>query len=104
GDALLKEDRPIDSDAVLSAVSRQFAVTVDALRGKCREHGVAWARQVAMYVLREETSASLLQIGQWLGGRDHTTVMHGCARVGQQIAKDERSRADVSLIRAGLRG
>lgn len=102
GDAL-KEERPIDSDAVLSAVSRQFAVTVDALRGKCREHGVAWARQVAMYVLREETSASLLQIGQWLGGRDHTTVMHGCARVGQQIAKDERSRADVSLIRASLR-
>ena len=97
------EERPIDSDAVLSAVARHFTVSLEALRGKSREHGVAWARQVAMYILRKETPASLLQIGQLLGGRDHTTVMHGCSRVGELIAKDERARSDVSLIRAGLR-
>ena len=97
------EERPIDSEAVLSAVARHFTVTQEALRGKSREHGVAWARQVAMYILREETPSSLLQIGQLLGGRDHTTIMHGCARVGELIAKDERARSDVSLIRAGLR-
>ena len=97
------EERPVDCDAVLSAVARHFTLTPEALRGKSREHGVAWARQVAMHILREETSSSLLQIGQFLGGRDHTTVMHGCARVGEQIAKDERARSDVSLIRASLR-
>ena len=97
------EERPVDSEVILRAVARHFTVSLEALRGKSREHGVAWARQVAMFVLREETDASLLQIGQFLGGRDHTTVMHGCARVGEQIAKDERARSDVSLIRASLR-
>jgi chromosomal replication initiator protein len=97
-------ERPIEAGEVLAAVARHFGVSVEALRGKSREHAVAWARQVAMYVLREETPASLLQIGQYLGGRDHTTIMHGHARVGSAIAKDARARADVATIRGSLRG
>jgi chromosomal replication initiator protein len=97
-------ERPIEAGEVLAAVARHFGVSVEALRGKSREHAVAWARQVAMYVLREETPASLLQIGQHLGGRDHTTIMHGHARVGGTIAKDARARTDVATIRGSLRG
>ncbi|MGZ3676412.1 MAG: helix-turn-helix domain-containing protein, partial [Ktedonobacterales bacterium] len=66
------------------------------------EHSIAWARQVAMYLLREETPISLPRIGQHLGGRDHTTIMHGCARVGQALARDERTRADIASILASL--
>ncbi len=86
----------------LAAVAQRFGVTVEALVGKSREHQVAWARQVAMYLLREVTNASLFQIGAQLGGRDHTTIMHGCARVSQALMSDQRLRDDLSAIRREL--
>ena len=86
----------------LVAVARHFAVTVDDLRGKSRNHQIAWARQVAMHLLREETDSSLFVIGRHLGGRDHTTIMHGCARVAKAIAEDQQARQDVTDLRASL--
>ncbi len=88
---------------VIAAVARYFGLAVSALQGASRERAVAWARQVAMYLLREETNASLFRIGQQLGGRDHTTVLHGCQRVGEALAQDGLVRADVGAIRAALR-
>ncbi|MGO8950723.1 MAG: chromosomal replication initiator protein DnaA [Ktedonobacterales bacterium] len=96
---------PVDRapEDVIAAVARYFGLAVAALEGASRERAVAWARQVAMYLLREETSASLFRIGQQLGGRDHTTVLHGCHRVGQALVRDDLARADISAIRATLR-
>ena len=91
-----------DAAAILEAVARHYRVSVADLYGKTREHSIAWARQVAMYLLREETAISLPRIGQHLGGRDHTTIMHGCARVSQSLARDERTRDDVTAILASL--
>jgi chromosomal replication initiator protein len=99
-----RAQRPVECAEVLASVARHFGMSIEALGGKSREHGVAWARQVAMYLLREETPASLLQIGQQLGGRDHTTVMHGYSRVSKALLMDERARGDVAAIRASLRG
>ncbi|HET9109441.1 MAG TPA: chromosomal replication initiator protein DnaA, partial [Ktedonobacterales bacterium] len=99
-----RANRPIDASAVLAAVAERFSVPVDALLGKSRERQTAWARQVAMYLMREETSASLFQIGEQLGGRDHTTVMHGCAAVTKRMDVDPRARADVAATQALLRG
>jgi chromosomal replication initiator protein len=91
------------SQDVITAVARYFGMATAALESASRERAVAWARQVAMYLLREETRASLFQIGQQLGGRDHTTVLHGCQRVGQAMAQNELARSDISAIRAALR-
>ena len=96
-------NRPVDGAAVLSVVSGRFAVSEDALLGKSRERQVAWARQVAMYLMREETGMSLFQIGAQLGGRDHTTIMHGCSTVSKRIKDDARARADVTGAQAALR-
>jgi chromosomal replication initiator protein len=96
-------DRQLECGEVLAAVAQHFDLRMEALAGKSRERGVAWARQVAMYLLRQETPASLLQIGRALGGRDHTTVMHGCAKVGEELAGNPRAREDVAAIRALLR-
>ncbi|HET9980218.1 MAG TPA: chromosomal replication initiator protein DnaA [Ktedonobacterales bacterium] len=94
-------ERPA-ADTVLAMVARHFALTIDDLRGKSRNHQIAWARQVAMYLLREETDASLFVIGRQLGGRDHTTIMHGCARVAKAIAEDREARREVEDVRASL--
>lgn len=88
---------------VIAAVAHYFGMATAALKGASRERAVAWARQIAMYLLREETSASLFQIGQQLGGRDHTTVMHGCRKVDQAMAHNELARTDIGAIRAALR-
>jgi chromosomal replication initiator protein len=95
--------RKIGTEEVLAAVGDHFGVRVDVLRGKSREHQVAWARQVAMYLLREETSASLHRIGDQLGGRDHTTIMHGCARITKAL-KEPRTIQDLAAIRTALHG
>jgi chromosomal replication initiator protein len=53
--------------------------------------------------MREETNASLLQIGAALGGRDHTTIMHGCEKVRAEIAHDDRLRQEISEVLESLR-
>ncbi len=94
--------RQADAPEILEAVARHYRVSLADLCGKTREHSIAWARQVAMYLLRQETPISLPRIGQHLGGRDHTTIMHGCARVGQALTHDERTRADIASILSSL--
>jgi chromosomal replication initiator protein len=96
---------PVDQSPgeIVAAVARHFSVSEPSLMGKSRERAIVWARQVAMYLLRQETPASLFQIGQQLGGRDHTTVLHGCQRVDQALCRSELARADIAAIRSALR-
>ena len=60
---------------------------------------VALPRQIAMYLLRKEAHISLPQIGEQLGGRDHTTVMHGCDKINNLLEHDEQLRRRVALVR-----
>ena len=55
-----------------------------------------------MYLMREETESSLMEIGNELGGRDHTTVLHGCDKIAGELNTDARLRADVLAIRERL--
>jgi chromosomal replication initiator protein len=96
--------REISPDRVLATVARHFGVTVEALRGKARDHAIAWPRQVAMYLLRDETPASLSQIGQHLGGRDHSTVLHGCNQVTSKLAGSDPVRRELDELRAAIHG
>jgi chromosomal replication initiator protein len=96
--------REVASAEVLATVARHYAVTLEALRARGRDRAIAWPRQVAMYLLREETPASLFQIGKELGGRDHTTVMHGCAHVSSEIASKDHVRREVEALRGELHG
>jgi chromosomal replication initiator protein len=87
---------------IVDAVATHYQVTPVDLRGRARSKEIVGPRQVAMYLLREETSASLLEIGQELGGRDHTTVMHGIGKIEQQLQTDTALRAQLMAIREAL--
>ncbi|MDQ3167127.1 MAG: chromosomal replication initiator protein DnaA, partial [Chloroflexota bacterium] len=87
---------------VLEAVVSHFAVSVKDVRGRGRTREIVLPRQVAMYVMREETAASLVEIGQALGDRDHTTVMHGIAKVERDLATDTSLRGHVMAVREAL--
>lgn len=84
----------ITVDEIIGAVCQYYAVTPEEVRGPRRNQSFAVPRQMVMYLSRKLTSASLPKIGENLGGRDHTTILHGCAKI------EELSRANAALKNA----
>lgn len=91
-------------DRIISAVAQQYQIPEEDLLGRRRTRQIALPRQVAMYLIREETDTSLPKIGQALGGRDHTTVMYGHDRISDLIERDDGLRRQVHAIRDLLYG
>jgi chromosomal replication initiator protein len=92
----------LTEEHILDAVADHFGVERAAFEGKSRSRAIARPRQVAMYLLREETGASLPQIGALLGGRDHTTVLYGCERIAGLIEEDAEMRRELVSLRQRL--
>lgn len=101
---LLPQRRTLEPRQVVAVVASAFGVTMEQMLGRDRSREVALPRQVAMYLLREEQSVSLPQIGEVLGGRDHTTVMYACDKVADMLESDDRLRRQVGQIREQLYG
>jgi len=91
-------------DDILSQVSGFYDVAIDELLSPRRTRNIAVARQVAMYLARDLTEMSLPQIGQALGGRDHTTIMHGCDKISALFEKDDDMRHQILDIKKRLAG
>ena len=85
--------------AIVAEVARYYSVSETELLSRSRHQKVAQARQVVMYLSREEINVSLPKIGDALGGRDHTTVMHGIAKIANQIETNDALRRDIMAIR-----
>jgi len=85
--------------AILRAVAAFYHLSAQDLEGPSRSRQIARPRQIAMYLLRQETHTSLPQIGALLGGRDHTTVIHACERIASLMDEDEALRREVQAIR-----
>ena len=83
---------------VMEGVCRFYNVEIEPLKGKQRDRGIVWPRQVAMYIMREQTNASLFQIGNALGGRDHATIIHGWEKVQAEIANNDRIRREIATL------
>jgi len=94
----------VTCEQVIDAVSRHYAVDVPVLESRKRSKSIALARQVAMYLLREDLHYSFPRIGKLLGGRDHTTVMYGCSKIAVMIEEDNQMRRDVLSIKHNLYG
>lgn len=92
----------ITPEMILQAVCDYYGVEGRKLKEAGRSRNVVIPRHVAMYLLREETDCSLVEIGQLLGGRDHTTVIHGSEKVAQSLNTDARLRSEVASIREKL--
>lgn len=101
---MLPRQREIRPENVIHVVAHHFGITVERLLGRERSRQIALPRQVAMYLLREDANISLPQIGEALGGRDHTTVMYGCSKVNDMMERDHRIRRQVLDIRQELYG
>ncbi|HEX8983639.1 MAG TPA: chromosomal replication initiator protein DnaA [Ktedonobacterales bacterium] len=96
--------RRVSIEDILNTVAEYYRIPVDDLKGKQRDKHIVMPRQVAMYLMRQETEASLLEIGQSLGGRDHSTVLHGCDKITREIDENTTLRKEVLAIRQQLLG
>ncbi|MCC6603003.1 MAG: chromosomal replication initiator protein DnaA [Anaerolineae bacterium] len=89
---------------VFDAVCKYYNLTNDDLVGGSRKKGIAYPRQMAMYLARTETNASLPQIGEKLGNRDHTTVLYGYEKIATLIDADATIRRDCMEIKSSMYG
>jgi chromosomal replication initiator protein len=102
--SLLPRRTELTKDQIIQTVAHHFGVEVAALQGRSRSRAIARPRQVAMYLIREETEASLPQIGAILGGRDHTTILYGCERIADLMEEDANLRREIIALRQQLYG
>lgn len=95
----------IGADTIVTEVADYYKLTVEKLLGRDRTKEVAHPRQIAMHLLREEAKISFPQIGEVLGGRDHSTVMSAIEKIKTQYDNGEgRVRKDIDLLRHQLYG
>ena len=92
----------ITPSQVIEIVSKFYNISVPEIVSASRSRELVQPRQVAMYLIRQETDASLPEIGALLGGRDHTTVIHGVERIKERLEAEEQLRRDVMSVREQL--
>jgi chromosomal replication initiator protein len=101
---LLPRRSKVEPGEVVETVADAFGIDMDRMLSRERSREVALPRQVAMYLLREESKVSLPSIGETLGGRDHTTIMYGCHKIADLLERDDHLRRQVIEIRENLYG
>ncbi len=87
---------------VMETTAQFYSLALEDLTGRRRTKEIALARHVAMYLARELTEASLPRLGKAFGGRDHTTVLHGCERIAEDLERDEELRYDLLRLKERL--
>ena len=99
-DLLALQERLVSIENIQKTVAEYFKIRVADLLSKRRSRSIARPRQVAMALAKELTNHSLPEIGDAFGGRDHTTVLHGCRRIAALRETEQRVREDyLNLLR-----
>jgi chromosomal replication initiator protein len=94
--------RQVTPERIARVVSDYYSVPMDVLQGKKRDKAIVMPRQVAMFLMREETDVSLLRIGAELGGRDHSTVLHACDKINREVAVNDDLRREIAAVREAI--
>ncbi|MBM3130125.1 MAG: chromosomal replication initiator protein DnaA [Chloroflexi bacterium] len=94
--------QPLTLQQVLAVVADYYHVELADLTGRSRNKDIVLPRQMAMYILREETGTSLPQIGDMIGGRDHTTVIYAHDKIAEEIETNDQRRREFLAIRERL--
>ncbi len=99
-----REDRLVSIENIQKTVAEYYKLRVAELLSKRRSRSVARPRQMAMALAKELTNHSLPEIGDAFGGRDHTTVLHGCRRIAALRESEKRVDEDYLILLRTLTG
>jgi chromosomal replication initiator protein len=89
-DTLTEESKKITIDLIQKGVAEYFDIRISDMRAKKRNKGVVYPRQIAMYLVRELTEYSLPEIGEFFGGRDHTTILHAYNKIKLDLKDNQK--------------
>jgi chromosomal replication initiator protein len=103
-DLLKAQSRPISIDLIQETVTNRFNLKLSDMKARKRTDAVAYPRQIAMYLSRELTPASLPEIGNAFGGRDHTTVIHAINKIEQKMKQDSDLAASIESLIQQIKG
>jgi chromosomal replication initiator protein len=95
------EKRALTSSLIQELVAEYFHLTIDDLTGKKRQQNITYARHIAMYLCRKllkDLQSSLTTLGNDFGGRDHTTVLHACNKIVEEIENNKECKKDTLEI------
>ncbi len=97
-----KPKKNVSVKDIVKIVADFYNIDEESVYNKTRRKEVVKPRQVAMYILREDCNISYPSIGQKMGGRDHTTVIHSCEKIKNDIKSDSALSSEINQIRALL--
>lgn len=92
-------ENSITSKHIIEAVAKFFDIEIKDLVGKSRKKELVIPRQITMFLLREEISASFPSIGQEIGGRDHTTAIHACNKINEDLKNNQKLKQQLLSIK-----
>ena len=91
--------REITPQLVIEIVSEHFHISTDQMISKTRSNDIAKPRQIAMYLCKNMTGTPLDTIGALLGGRDHSTIIHGIKKITEEYQKNENTKNLIETIK-----
>jgi chromosomal replication initiator protein len=99
---IIQNKKNIHTTDIVSAIERLYSVTKEDLVKKGRKKGISNARQVAMYLMRTELNMPFSSIGDFFGGRDHTTALHAFEKISGEIENNLRLKGELSSLKTAL--
>ena len=93
-----EEEKIITIEHIQRKASEFFGIKLSDMRAKNRTKAVAWPRQIAMYLARQLTHASLAEVGRAFGGKDHTTVLHAVEKIQTLLTEDPKFKKTIDSI------
>jgi len=87
-----------EGKSIIHAIADVFDVPFEDLLGARRDKKTSFARHVAMYLMRTQTTCSFAEIGRELGGRNHATVLHGCSKITSELATNPKLERQLARI------
>lgn len=93
------KDIDISCESVKKAVCKKYNIKISDIESSKRKREISYPRQIAMYLCREMTDLSLPKIGESFGGRDHTTVLHACDKIGKEIKINPSLMEDIRELK-----
>jgi len=104
-DQLINSDKPeINMGYIQQVVASHFKLSTDDLNGRKRTQAIVLPRQIAMYLCRKLLDKSLPEVGGFFGGRDHSTVIHSCEKIANELEMDEKLRILIEELEIRIRG
>jgi len=98
----IHSQRIVSTDTILNIVAEHFNIKKEDLLSKSRKKDIAVPRQIAMYLIREELKLTFPNIGEALGGKDHSTVMHSWNKIKKDLASNYTLEQDIAMIKNKL--